>query len=200
MIVKFLRFSLLSVSVLLLGSWLIRRRKRAFKGCIFPGEPDPDKDKTQTLENLLGTYSDQLILVDEKKEPLTVIQELADLEEIDPGILHPYHLESTLVTIQGTSKYLETNPKINVYIVKENWKSRIYYEEILTNQDSMHKAYFETPTVYLICEATAGLIETNSNLLWQDYKRLRGVTQEDIDQQTDELHCYLSNIDAWTTA
>lgn len=152
------------------------------------------------LNYLLKKYRDRLIIIEEKKSDLEVLRDLVDLREWDLSILAPVQREIFENNIRLQPEYRGEAINLHLFTVVENAKSRLYYEEILALGRNMYLPYFDEPKIMVIGDETFGLQEVDSNLLYQDYILLRGLTLSDIEEKNFYLMHYLAAIDSWETS
>lgn len=144
----------------------------------------------ENVDVMLEKYKDQIVVVDTKKDYLEIIEEIVDVKEFNINFINEIHLNLLQSNLENSVYYDGSPIKIHFYKVDQNKRSSKYYSDI--TQDTMYKAYFQKPTVYFIYDETIGILESNSNLLINDSKMLRGVTQKDIDSSSFYLMDYLS--------
>ena len=144
----------------------------------------------ENVDIMLEKYKDQIVVVDTKKDYLEIIEGIVDVKEININVINEIHLNILQINIENSIYYDGSPIKIHFYRVEQNKRSSKYYSDI--TRDTMYKAYFQKPTVYFIYDETIGILESNSNLLINDSKMLRGVTQKDIDSSSFYLMDYLS--------
>ncbi|WHZ33233.1 hypothetical protein QNK01_11695 (plasmid) [Desemzia incerta] len=144
----------------------------------------------ENVDVMLEKYKDQIVVVDTKKDYLEIIEEIVDVKEFNINFINEIHLNLLQSNLENSVYYDGSPIKIHFYKVEQNKRSSKYYSDI--TQDTMYKAYFQKPTVYFIYDETIGILESNSNLLINDSKMLRGVTQKDIDSSSFYLMDYLS--------
>lgn len=144
----------------------------------------------ENVDVMLEKYKDQIVVVDTKKDYLEIIEEIVDVKEFNINFINEIHLNLLQSNLENSVYYDGSPIKIHFYKVEQNKRSSKYYSDI--TQDTMYKAYFQKLTVYFIYDETIGILESNSNLLINDSKMLRGVTQKDIDSSSFYLMDYLS--------
>lgn len=144
----------------------------------------------ENVDVMLEKYKNQIVVVDTKKDYLEIIEEIVDVKEFNINFINEIHLNLLQSNLENSVYYDGSPIKIHFYKVEQNKRSSKYYSDI--TQDTMYKAYFQKPTVYFIYDETIGILESNSNLLINDSKMLRGVTQKDIDSSSFYLMDYLS--------
>lgn len=144
----------------------------------------------ENVDVMLEKYKDQIVVVDTKKDYLEIIEEIVDVKEFNINFINEIHLNLLKSNLENSVYYDGSPIKIHFYKVEQNKRSSKYYSDI--TQDTMYKAYFQKLTVYFIYDETIGILESNSNLLINDSKMLRGVTQKDIDSSSFYLMDYLS--------
>ncbi|EPF4498632.1 hypothetical protein [Enterococcus faecium] len=143
---------------------------------------------------LFEKYKEKIHCVKKRKKPLTTLKEMVDVNEIPISKIYKDHLEM-LKTNVVNSIYVrkEKTIEFHLFYVEDNLKSKIYCQSYAKNPITLPR--LKKGTIYIIFEASLGIMETNCSLLAIDFRIQQGIEQEHLDNRDIYFLDYVSNFE-----